>query len=74
MKILRASEYYADLRYHLQMGVFTATSCKIPNNLISAVADILNDPIKALISKAKYVTIMIDECADVINAAQMVRR
>ena len=50
MKILGASEYYADLRYHLQMGVFTATSCKIPNNLISAVADILNDPIKALIS------------------------
>ena len=61
-----ASEYYADLRYHLATAtVITGTSCKIHKKLISAVADKPNDPIKEQISTAKYVTFMVDECTDV---------
>ncbi|KAK0143568.1 Zinc finger MYM-type protein 1 [Merluccius polli] len=46
-------------------------SGKIQSDLISAVADVLNDTIKEQISKAKYFAIMVDESTDVSNAAQM---
>lgn len=66
------SDYDADLRHHLATAtVFTGTSGKIQNDLISAIADVLNSTIKEQISKAKYVAIMVDETTDVSNTAQM---
>ena len=53
------SEYDADLRHHLATAtVFKGTSGKIKNNLINAVAELLNDAIKKEINNTNFVAVM----------------
>lgn len=66
------SEYDADLRHHLATAtVFTGTSGKIQNDLINAVAEVLNDAIKKEINNTKFVAVMVDETTDFSNTAQL---
>lgn len=66
------SEYDADLRNHLATAtVFMGTSGKILNDLINAVAEVLNDAIKKEINNTKFVAVMMDETTDFSNTAQL---
>lgn len=47
------------------------TSGRIQNDLINAVAEVLNDAIKTEISQARFVAIMVDETSDLSNSAQL---
>ena len=67
-----SAEHDPDLHYHLTTNkVFIGTSSQIQNDLISAVADVLNDAIKEEINKTPFVSLMMDETSDVSNAAQL---
>ncbi|KAK0133570.1 hypothetical protein N1851_030895 [Merluccius polli] len=64
------SDYDADLRNHLATAtVFTGTSGKIQNDIINAVADVLNDAIKKEIDQTKFVAVMVDETTDQHSSA-----
>ena len=61
-----------DFHYHLSTNkVFTGTSGKIQNDLITAIADVLVNEIKEEIKKAPFLAVMVDETTDVSNAAQL---
>ncbi|XP_076836806.1 zinc finger MYM-type protein 1 [Brachyhypopomus gauderio] len=66
------SEYDSDLSSHLATStVFSGTSSKIQNDLISAVAGVLTDSMKEEVRKAPFVAVMLDETTDISNVAQM---
>ncbi|TDH05594.1 hypothetical protein EPR50_G00124020 [Perca flavescens] len=66
------SEYDADLRHHLATAtVFTGTSGKIQNDIINAVAEVLDDAIKKEINNTKFVAVMVDETTGFSNTAQL---
>jgi len=47
------------------------TSGKIQNDLINAVAEVLNDSIKKEITDTKFVAVMVNETTDCSNSAQL---
>jgi len=47
------------------------TSGKIQNDLINAVAEVLNDSIKKEITNTKFVAVMVNETTDCSNSAQL---
>ena len=66
------SNYDAELRQHLATAtVFSGTSGRIQNDLINAVAEVLDDAIKKEIGQARFVAIMVDETSDLSNMAQL---
>ena len=66
------SDYDADLRNYLATAtVFTGTSGKIQNDILNAVADVLNDAIKKEIDQTEFVAVMVDESTDFSNTAQL---
>jgi hypothetical protein len=66
------SNYDADLRNYLATAtVFTGTSGKIQNDILNAVADVLNDAIKKEIDQTNFVAVMVDETTDFSDTAQL---
>ncbi|XP_034076957.1 zinc finger MYM-type protein 1-like [Gymnodraco acuticeps] len=66
------AEYDSDLHTHLATStVFTGTSSRIQNDLISAVASVMTDSMKEELRKAPFVAVMLDETTDISNVAQM---
>ncbi|KAF3842760.1 hypothetical protein F7725_001609, partial [Dissostichus mawsoni] len=66
------AEYDSNLHTHLTTStVFTGTSSRIQNNLISAVASVMTDSMKEELRKAPFVAVMLDETTDISNVAQM---
>ncbi|XP_078146200.1 zinc finger MYM-type protein 1-like [Centroberyx gerrardi] len=66
------AEYDSNLRTHLATStVFSGTSSKIQNDLISAVASVITESMKEEVRKAPFVAIMLDETTDISNVAQM---
>ena len=66
------AEHDKDLHYHLSTNkVFTGTSGKIQNDLISAIADVMGEEIQREINKAPFVAVMVDETTDVSVTAQL---
>ncbi|KAF3840258.1 hypothetical protein F7725_018975, partial [Dissostichus mawsoni] len=65
------AEYDSDLHTHLATSkVFTGTSSRIQNDLISAVASVMTDSMKAELRKAPFVAVL-DETTDISNVAQI---
>lgn len=66
------SEYDSDLRTHLATStVFSGTSSKIQNDLISTIANVISDSMKEEVRKVTFVAVMLDETTDISNVAQM---
>ena len=62
----------APLGEHLQTNrVFTGTSSKIQNDLISAIRSTVTDCIKKKVRESKFVSVMADETTDVQNKSQL---
>ncbi|KAK9526390.1 hypothetical protein VZT92_015091 [Zoarces viviparus] len=51
--------------------VFTGTSGKIQDDLISAIAEVMGEEIRREINQAPFVAVMVDETTDVSNRAQL---
>ncbi|KAK9531031.1 hypothetical protein VZT92_010483 [Zoarces viviparus] len=66
------AEHDTDLHYHLSTNkVFTGTSGKIQNDLISAIGEVIGEEIRREINQAPFVAVMVDETTDVSNRAQL---
>ncbi|XP_068440759.1 zinc finger MYM-type protein 1-like [Clinocottus analis] len=65
------AEHDTDLHFHLSTNkVFTVPSGKIQNDLISAVAEAMEEEIQREINQAPFVAVMVDETTDLIDTAQ----
>ncbi|KAK3566262.1 hypothetical protein QTP86_030551 [Hemibagrus guttatus] len=66
------AESNTDLHYHLSTNkVFSGTSGKIQNDLITAIAEVMGEEIRSEVKKAPFVSVMVDETTDASNAAQL---
>ena len=66
------AESNTDLHYHLSTNkVFSGTSGKIQNDLITAIAEVMGEEIRREVNKAPFVSVMVDETTDASNAAQL---
>ncbi|XP_077444502.1 zinc finger MYM-type protein 1-like isoform X2 [Stigmatopora argus] len=66
------AERNTDLHYHLSTNnMFSGTSGKLQNDLITAIAEVMREEIKREVDKAPFVTVMVDETTDASNAAQL---
>ena len=65
------AESNTDLYHHLSTNeVFSGTSGKIQNGLITAIAEVMGEEIRKEVNKAPFVSVM-DETTDASNAAQI---
>ena len=66
------AENNTDLHCHLSTNkVFSGTSGKTQNYLITAIAEVMTEEIRREVNKAPFVSVMADETTDASNAAQL---